>query len=92
MCVLSSILMNTFKRRFLVLTFATVLVAPIWAQTGERRANLTGGGSNDAGKCTVEVYVDGSAEVEIRGDRSIRKVLQRDLVRRLSVERAVAVA
>ena len=67
--------MNTFKRRFLILTVATVLVVPIWAQTGERRANLTGGGGNDAGKCTVEVYVDGSAEVEIRGDRGFLRTL-----------------
>jgi hypothetical protein len=67
--------MNTFKRRFPILTVATVLVVPIWAQTGERRANLTGGGGNDAGKCTVEVYVDGSAEVEIRGDRGFLRTL-----------------
>jgi hypothetical protein len=29
---------------------------------------MTGGGSYDSGKCTVEVVVDGAAEVEIRGD------------------------
>jgi len=32
------------------------------------RAQIVGGGSNQSGKCTVEVLVDGAAEVEIRGD------------------------
>ena len=32
------------------------------------RAQISGGGSNQSGKCTVEVLVDGAAEVEIRGD------------------------
>jgi hypothetical protein len=40
------------------------------AQTTERRANFTGGGGPD-GKCTIEVVVDGAAEVEIRGDRAL---------------------
>ena len=44
------------------------------AQTTERRANFTGGGGPE-GKCTVEVIVDGSAEVEIRGDRAILRNL-----------------
>lgn len=47
--------MNTFKR-LLTVTAATVQVAPIWTQTAERRATLTGGGGNDAGKCTIEDY------------------------------------
>ena len=34
----------------------------------QRRAVMTGGGNGDRGKCTVEVVVDGAAEVEIRGD------------------------
>ncbi len=68
-------LMNIFERRFLVLTAATVLVVPICAQTADRRATLTGGGGNDAGKCTIEVYVDGSADVEIRGDRGFLRTL-----------------
>src|ERR1051325_4145403 len=67
--------MNIFERRFLVLTAATVLVVPICAQTAERRATLTRGGGNDAGKCTIEVYVDGSADVEIRGDRGFLRTL-----------------
>ena len=36
-------------------------------QTVQRRASITGGGSPDRGKCTIEVVVDGAAEVEVRG-------------------------
>lgn len=36
-------------------------------QTIQRRASITGGGSPDRGKCTIEVLVDGAAEVEVRG-------------------------
>ncbi len=34
----------------------------------QRRAAIRGGGGPDQGKCTIEVVVDGAAEVEIRGD------------------------
>src|SRR6185369_7667813 len=44
------------------------------AQTMERRANFTGGGGPE-GRCTVEVIVDGAAEVEIRGDRALLRNL-----------------
>jgi hypothetical protein len=44
------------------------MAAIVNAQNVQRRANITGGGSPDQGKCTVEVVVDGAAEVEIRGD------------------------
>ena len=67
--------MNTFERSLLTLAAATALIAPVCAQTAERRATLTGGGGNDTGKCTIEVYVDGSAEVEIRGDRGFLRTL-----------------
>jgi hypothetical protein len=33
-----------------------------------RRASIVGNGNGDQGKCTIEVDVDQSAEVEIRGD------------------------
>lgn len=36
-------------------------------QVLQRRASITGGGSPDRGKCTIEVVVDGAAEVEVRG-------------------------
>ena len=38
------------------------------AQTFSRRATALGGISRDRGKCTIEVVVDGAAEVEVRGD------------------------
>ncbi|MEP6715041.1 MAG: hypothetical protein ABJC09_05680 [Terriglobia bacterium] len=46
------------------------------AQTFPRRADLRGGGNGNSGKCTVEVVVDGSAQVEIRGDSGILRNLQ----------------
>jgi hypothetical protein len=68
--------MNTLERCFLTVTAAAALTAPaVWAQTAERRANLTGAGGNDSGKCTIEVSVDGAAEVEIRGDRGFLRTL-----------------
>jgi hypothetical protein len=54
-----------------ILTLIT-MAGPITAQTYERRAALSGSGvSGGQGKCTVEVVVDGTAEVQIRGDRGI---------------------
>jgi hypothetical protein len=52
-------------------TFAilSVMAAPVSAQVLQRRATIIGGGGyNYQGRCTVEVVVDGAAEVEIRGD------------------------
>src|SRR5215467_4586255 len=42
------------------------LTGPANAQM--RRAATVGGGDNQSGKCTIEVVVDGTAEVEVRGD------------------------
>ncbi|HLK67067.1 MAG TPA: hypothetical protein VKU19_26720 [Bryobacteraceae bacterium] len=67
--------MDTLERWLRNLAAATLLIGPICAQTAERQATLTGGGGNDAGKCTIEVYVDGSADVEIRGDRGFLRTL-----------------
>lgn len=39
------------------------------------RANIRGGGG-DSGKCTIEVDVDGAADVEIRGDTAYLRTLQ----------------
>src|SRR5690349_4802506 len=66
--------MNTYGRGLLILA-ATVLTSPVNAQTSERRATVTGGGAGDGGKCTIEVQVDGSADVEIRGDRGFLRTL-----------------
>jgi hypothetical protein len=57
------------KQRYLI-TIAALAATTASAQTLERRANITGGGDRDRGKCTIEVVVDGQAEVEIRGDRA----------------------
>ena len=38
------------------------------AQTFSRRAAAMGGVRADRGKCTIEVVVDGAAEVAVRGD------------------------
>lgn len=38
------------------------------AQVMERRATMRGGSRLGSGKCTIEVVVDGAAQVEIRGD------------------------
>jgi hypothetical protein len=39
----------------------------LFAQNIQRQATMTGGGSPERGKCTIEVVVDGGAQVEIRG-------------------------
>lgn len=58
----------------LAVTFV-VAGGAIHAQSQPRRMTQMGGGSPDRGKCTVEVVVDGSAEVEIRGDTAILRNL-----------------
>jgi len=40
------------------------------------RASIRGGGSGDSGKCTIEVDVDGVADVEVRGDTGWVRTLQ----------------
>jgi len=56
-------------RLLTVLAAAAVVALPFSAQTFQRRANIVGGGDGDRGKCTIEVVVDGAAEVTIRGDQ-----------------------
>jgi hypothetical protein len=58
-------------RLFAVFAAVFVVAWPSGAQQFERRANMVGNGGGDRGKCTIEVVVDGIAEVEIRGDRGI---------------------
>ena len=56
------------KRNLLIsFTMVAAVAAPLCAQGYQRRATLTGA-SGDRGKCTIEVVVDGTADVEIRGD------------------------
>ena len=50
-----------------VFAVAFVFASQAGAQQFQRRATMVGGGG-DRGKCTIEVVVDGVAEIEIRGD------------------------
>jgi len=56
-------------RLLTVFAAAAVVALPSSAQTFQRRANIVGGGDGNRGKCTIEVVVDGAAEVTIRGDQ-----------------------
>lgn len=47
----------------------------LYAQTQVRRAAISGERSSGAGKCTIEVVVDGVAEVEVRGDNGVLRNL-----------------
>ena len=60
--------MYTLQRCLLILAVATAIGTPVWAQFQpiERR---------DSGKCTIEVWVDNTAEVNIRGDRAILRTI-----------------
>ena len=53
-----------------LLTIAAIAAIPVSlsAQISQRRAVMKGGGDSGRGKCTIEVVVDGAAEVEVRGD------------------------
>jgi len=53
------------SRLFAIAVSLAVIAVPLSAQP--RRASLRSGGG-DQGKCTIEVVVDGVAEVDIRGD------------------------
>lgn len=53
------------KQIYLVLIAASALALPAGAQQSTRRANITGNAVD--GKCTIEVSVDGAAEVEVQG-------------------------
>jgi hypothetical protein len=56
------------KRILIGITMFAAITIPLSAQDQQRRATMVGGGDRDRGKCTVEVLVDGRAEVDIRGD------------------------
>jgi hypothetical protein len=51
-----------------LLAITGIAALSVSAQTFERRADITGGGEPNRGKCTIEVVVDGAAQVEIRGE------------------------
>ena len=54
-------------RFFFTITVLASIVGSLSGQTYSRRATPMGG-NPDRGKCTIEVVVDGAAEVEVRGD------------------------
>jgi hypothetical protein len=63
------------KRLLIIGVAAFAAIATASGQTIPRRASITGGGGGDWGKCTIEVVVDGAADVEIRGDTGILRNL-----------------
>src|SRR5438552_19183576 len=56
------------RRLLVVFAGLAAIAAPLTAQQYQQRARIIGNGSLDQGKCTIEVMVDGVAEVEVRGD------------------------
>jgi hypothetical protein len=57
------------KRWMFFVTAIAALAPAAGAQQYQRRATIVGGGDRDHGKCTIEVVVDGAADIEIRGDQ-----------------------
>jgi hypothetical protein len=64
------------KRFFLSMGGLAAITVGLNAQQGfQRRAEIRGSGNPNQGKCTIEVVVDGAAEVEIRGDNAVLRNL-----------------
>src|SRR5271166_746199 len=59
---------SMYTRFFVTAVAFTAICSSMNAQTQSRRMTQVGGGAPDRGKCTIEVRVDGAAEVEIRGN------------------------
>src|SRR6266700_7413182 len=57
------------------LLMAVIAALALNLSAQSRRATFLNGGGGDRGKCTVEVVVDGAAEVEIRGDQALLRNL-----------------
>jgi len=49
------------------ISIGAAFAATLCAQGMQRQATMVGGGNPNSGKCTIEVVVDGGAQVEIRG-------------------------
>jgi hypothetical protein len=57
-----------YARSLLTMAAIAAISVSLSAQISQRRAVMKGGGDSSRGKCTIEVVVDGAAEVEVRGD------------------------
>jgi hypothetical protein len=67
-------LMNTSQTLLLTAALlAAGTMAPAYANESPRRAVITGGGG--PGRCTIELNVDGSAEVEVRGEMGVLRTI-----------------
>jgi hypothetical protein len=65
--------MTMTKLLFISGAMLVLLMQPSHASEAYRRATLTGGGGN--GWCTIEVTVDGAADVEVSGDSGVLRTL-----------------
>src|SRR5262249_14882690 len=63
------------KKNSILIATAVLVSGTLSAQNFERRASITGRASGDREKCTIEVRVDGAAEVEIRGESAFLRNL-----------------
>lgn len=64
------------KRGFFKVLIVGGSAAMLFAQPEDvRRASMRGGGNGDSGKCTIEVVVDGVAEIAIAGDTGRMRTL-----------------
>jgi hypothetical protein len=61
------------KQTIFGLAILIFLMQPLYAEPISRRATITGGGGN--GRCTIEVSIDGAAEMEVSGDHGILTTL-----------------
>src|SRR5262245_37972299 len=59
----------------IVVSAAAFAAGSVNAQSFSRQAVLTGNGNRDSGRCTIEVVVDGAAEVDIRGGNAVLRNL-----------------
>jgi hypothetical protein len=65
-----------YRHSVLAAAAFAMIAGPLCAQeVSERRASMRPGGNPEEGKCTVEVVVDGAAEVELRGDIGVLRTL-----------------
>ena len=59
------------KKSYAMTAALVALTGSLSAQSFQRRASMTNHASGGHEKCTIEVVVDGAAEVEIRGDSAV---------------------